>query len=170
MSDLNTLHQAITDTVRAAMPQFETVDSYAAAQQNTALPALLHAITGLKPGTDPGDGHSCVVATFEARIVVDASRPQAALDATALAAQLIVLLRKQYWDVDFVEDARAIKALPQGTDLPAASWLVQWEQTLHLGDTQWPWPNQPPGSLVFAFDPDSGPGKEADYKTPEDFE
>lgn len=165
MSDLNALHQAITDTVTAAMPQFATVKSYAAVQQDTALPALLHAITGLKPGTDPGDGHSCVVATFEARIVVDASRPQAALDATALAAQLMVVLRKQYWGIDFVEDARAVVAQPKAV----ASWLVQWEQTLHLGDAQWPWPNQPPGSLVFAFDPDSGPGKEADYKAPEDF-
>lgn len=165
MSDLNTLHQAITDTVKAAMPQFETVDSYAAVQQDTALPALLHAITGLKPGTDPGDGHSCVVATFEARIVVDASRPQAELEATALAAQLMVVLRKQYWGIDFVEDARAVVAQPKAV----AIWLVQWEQTLHLGDAQWPWPNQPPGSLVFAFDPYSGPGKEADYKAPEDF-
>ena len=169
MSDLNALHEAITATVREAMPQIETVSSYAAMQQGTALPALFHAITGLKPATDPGDGHSCIVATLEARIVVDGSRPQAALEATTLAAQLMVLLRKQYWGIDFVEDARAIKALPQGTDWPVASWLLQWEQTLHLGDAQWPWPNQPPGSLVFAFDPDSGPGKEADYKTPEDF-
>ena len=43
------------------------------------------------------------------------------------------------------------------------------EQVLHLGQAQWPWPNQPPGSLVFSFDPDTGVGHEDSYKAPEDF-
>lgn len=169
MSELSRLHEAITTTIKAAMPQFETVGSYTTVQQDTALPALFHTITSLKPSTDPGDGHSCILATFEARIAVDGHRPQAALESTELAAQLMVVLRKQYWGIDFVEEAHTLQALPQATDLPTATWVLQWQQVLHLGEAQWHWPNQPPGSLVFAFDPDSGPGKEGGYKAPEDF-
>ena len=169
MSELSRLNEAITATIKAAMPQLETVGSYAAVQQDTPLPALFHTITALKPSSDPGDGHSCIVATFEARIAVDVHRPYASLESTALAAQLMVLLRKQYWGIDFVEEATAIQAVPQATDFPAAIWVLQWQQVLHLGEAQWLWPNQPPGSLVFAFDPDSGPGREGGYKAPEDF-
>lgn len=167
MSDLDALHQAIGTTIAAAMPQLATVGSHAAVQDDSLLPALFHSIIRLKPGIDPGDGHSCIDATFEARIHVDASRPQAAQEASILAAQLVVLLRKQYWEIDFVEEARAAKARPlYGT--PSA-WRVRWKQVLHLGEAQWPWPNQPPGSLVLAFDPDAGPGNEGHYKAPEDF-
>jgi len=169
MSDLVQLHQAITSTLEAAIPQLQTIASYAAVQQDTPLPALFHSIVEMKPASDPGDGHSCVTATFEARIVVDARRPQSALEVMALAARLMVVLRQQYWGVDFVEEARAVNALPQGTEWPAATWVVKWEQVLHIGESQWPWPNQPPGSLVFAFDPDSGPGNEGRYQAPEDF-
>lgn len=167
MSDLNGLHLAIGATLETALAQLATVGSYAAVQQETALPALFYGIVGLKPGTDPGDGHSRVIATFEARISTDGTRPQAVLEAVSLAAQLMVLLRKQYWNIDFVEEARGVQALPSST--APTTWVVQWEQVLHLGETQWPWPNQPPGSLLLSFDPDTGPGHESDYKAAEDF-
>ncbi|MFJ4371787.1 hypothetical protein ACIP1T_04125 [Pseudomonas japonica] len=167
MSDLNGLHQAIGATLETALAQLATVGSYAAVQQETALPALFYGIVGLKPGTDPGDGHSRVIATFEARISTDGTRPQAVLEAVSLAAQLMVLLRKQYWNIDFVEEARGVQALPSST--APTTWVVQWEQVLHLGEAQWPWPNQPPGSLLLSFDPDTGPGHESDYKPAEDF-
>ncbi|MDU9391521.1 hypothetical protein [Pseudomonas sp. zfem002] len=167
MSDLNGLHLAISATLETALAQLATVGSYAAVQQETALPALFYGIVGLKPGTDPGDGHSRVIATFEARISTDGTRPQAVLEAVSLAAQLMVLLRKQYWNIDFVEEARSVQALPSST--APTTWVVQWEQVLHLGEAQWPWPNQPPGSLLLSFDPDTGPGHESDYKSAEDF-
>lgn len=169
MSDLNGLHEAISTTLRTAMPQLASVASYTAQQPGTPLPALFHGLVGLRPGTDPGDGRVCVVATFEARIVVDAGRTAASIEAASLAAQAMVVLHQQYWGSDFAEPTKAIRAVPHASEWPAALWTVQWEQVLYLGDEQWPWPDQPPGSLVFAFDPDSGPGKEADYKTPEDF-
>lgn len=159
MSDLNALHQAINTTLRAAMSPLETINFNTTVQPDTPLPALFHRIIGLKPGVDPGDGHSRIIATFEARI-----HAPAPLQATTLAAQLMVLLRKQFWDIDFVEEARAVLAQPIDD-----VWTVQWEQALHLGDAQWPWPNQPPGTLVLAFDPDSGPDHESTYQTPEDF-
>ncbi|MDZ4325521.1 MAG: hypothetical protein U1A73_11005 [Pseudomonas sp.] len=27
-------------------------------------------------------------------------------------------------------------------------WVVEWTQQIYLGEAQWPWPDQPPGTLV----------------------
>lgn len=170
MNELTTLHEAITATIKLAMPVLETVEAYVPANQSTTLPALLHAITGLKPGIDPGDGRSCIAATFEARILVDSNLPQASLQAVTLATQLAVLLRKQFWGLDFVEETQQVQALPV-LAVPASpvavEWRVQWEQVLRLGIVQWPWPDEP-GPLAFAFSPDTGLGNEGSYLQPED--
>ena len=46
-------------------------------------------------------------------------------------------------------------------------WLVEWTQSLRLGDPEWAWEDQPPGSLMLGFDPQTGPGHEPDYFAPE---
>jgi hypothetical protein len=35
-------------------------------------------------------------------------------------------------------------------------WLVEWTQQVYLGLEEWPWPEEPPGSLVFEVDPGDG--------------
>nr|BFE89970.1 hypothetical protein GCM10020185_05060 [Pseudomonas brassicacearum subsp. brassicacearum] len=49
-----------------------------------------------------------------------------------------------------------------------AVWVVEWTQTIYLGEEEWPWPNQPPGSLLWGFSPDTGSGSEGSYQPPED--
>ncbi len=170
MSELTTLHQAITATIKTAMPELASVDAYVAVDSSTALPALFHSITALRPAADPGDGRASILATFEARLHVDAADTQAPLRAVTLVTQLAVLLRKQFWEIDFVEAANNIQAVPVLPDPNSAApvtWQVKWEQVLRLGTLQWPWPDEP-GPLAFAFSPDTGPGHEADYQSPED--
>lgn len=79
MSELTTLHQAITATIKTAMPELASVDAYVAVDSSTALPALFHSITALRPAADPGDGRASILATFEARLHVDAADTQAPL-------------------------------------------------------------------------------------------
>lgn len=171
MSELTTLHTAITEAVQAAMPLLATVGAYAEATEGTALPALFHSITDMRSGTDPGDGRSAVIATVRARITVATSTPQARLHAGMLAAQLIDLLRQQRWGLDFVEGACNVHASTDASTGGVAgdvTWNVQWEQVVLLGHTQWPWPDQPPGTLAFAFSPDTGPAHKDAYQAPED--
>ncbi|MNN92135.1 hypothetical protein D3C81_2103710 [compost metagenome] len=49
-----------------------------------------------------------------------------------------------------------------------AVWVVEWTQVIYLGEEEWPWSDQPPGTLVFGFSPDTGPGSENQYIAPED--
>lgn len=171
MNELGTLHEAITATLSAGMPELQRIEAFAVPAEGMALPALLHTLTGMKPGTDTGDGRACVFASFEARIVVSAARQQASLEAMTLAAQLIVLLRQQFWGLDFVEAATNVRAGPATLppEVPGTlEWRVQWEQPVYLGDLQWPWPDQPPGTLLFAFSPDTGLAHKDSYRAPED--
>ncbi len=92
------------------------------------------------------------------------------MQAAILAAQLLELLRCQQWNLDFVEGATAVWAKPAGTVADPtyrAEWIVQWQQLIYLGQEQWPWADQPPGTLVLGFSPDTGPGHEGDYQSPE---
>lgn len=166
MNELTTLHEAITASIKVAIPTLETVGAYAAAEASTVLPALLFAITSLEPGVDPGDGRSGISAGFEAHILVDPASAQAPLLALTLASELAVLLRKQFWALDFVEGATNVRAVPAVAS-PATTWLVQWQQVVRLGAASWPWPDES-GPLAFAFSPDTGPGNEGAYQSPED--
>lgn len=162
MIELTTVHECITVGIKGAIPALQTVQAYGVPDAGTALPALFHGIGAMKPDTDPGDGRVHVLATFEALLVADSP-----MQASELAAQLSVLLRKQFWGLDDVDGSlNVLASVVEGS--AQLRWRVQWDQGLYLGEPQWVWPYQPPGTAVFGFDPDTGPGHEGDYFAPED--
>lgn len=156
-SELRVLHEAITATLKAGIPQFEVVEAYPVLKEGMKLPALLYAATNFAPGTKPGDGRLCVTVTFEALILLESKRTLAPLQAAILASKLMQLLDDQYWNIEFVDHAKDVQAMPSEF-MPelarCAGWSVMWRQDVYLGDTTWPWSDEPPGSLV--FDSDSG--------------
>jgi hypothetical protein len=32
-------------------------------------------------------------------------------------------------------------------------WVVEWTQQIYLGEIEWRWPDEPPGTLLFAIHP-----------------
>ncbi|EOG3619355.1 hypothetical protein ACK9U2_001190 [Pseudomonas putida] len=170
-SELTRLHEAMTATLQAELPQFQLIEAYPKlVKEGMAVPALLFAATNFAPGDDPGDGRLCLKVTFESVVLLESSRALAPLQAAILASKLMKVLQQQYWKLDFVGPTENAQAMP-AEFLPemarCVGWAVQWQQDVYLGDTEWPWENEPPGSLVFAFDPDSGPGSENQYQAPE---
>lgn len=157
-SELHRLHEAMTDAIKAAMPQVVYVQDYPVLEEGMPLPALIYALTNLAPWEDPGDGRVSLLATFEACILVESSRDRAPLQAAILAGKLVQLLHNQYWDLDFVDHVRDVQAMPTES-IPeleqCSAWSVQWRQPVYLGETEWPWPDEPPGSLVFVVGPDA---------------
>ncbi|MBB4867349.1 hypothetical protein HNP46_006261 [Pseudomonas nitritireducens] len=137
-------------------------------QVPATLPALALEYAGLLPGKDPGNGQTALICRLQARILV--ARDDAAAEALALrnVAALAVLLRAQNWELE-LEPVSFIQAQPE-LDNPALAacrvWLVEWQQPVLLGDTEWPWEDQPSGSLMLGFDPQTGPGHEDDYFDP----
>lgn len=170
-SELKQLHDAMTATLQAQLPQFQHIEAYPKLiKEGMKLPALLYAATNFAPCDDPGDGRLLLKVTFEALVLLESSRPLAPLQAAILASKLMQQLRLQYWGLDFVGPTVDVEAMPAEFAPQLArsvGWAVQWQQDVYLGDTEWPWENEPPGSLVFAIDPDSGPGNEGGYQSPE---
>ena len=170
-SELKQLHDAMTATLQAELPQFKLIEAYPKLiKEGMKLPALFYAATNFAPGDDPGDGRLCLKVTFEALVMLESSRPLAPLQAAILASKLMKVLQLQFWEVDFVGPTENVQAMP-AEFLPelarCVGWAVQWQQDVYLGETEWPWENEPAGLLVFAFDPDSGPGNEDQYQAPE---
>ncbi|MEX5586366.1 MULTISPECIES: hypothetical protein [Pseudomonas] len=163
MSELTTLYAALTATIREAMPELASVDAHSTLGNTPALPALRHGIVRMTADAAPRDGRSVLIASFEADITADALNPEARLQGSLLAAQLMDLLRQQFWGLDFVEASRNVQA-----QFEAGDWKVRWDQPVLLGEPQWPWPDQPAGSLLLGIDPDTGPGNQSRYFAPED--
>ncbi|MFJ2981308.1 MULTISPECIES: hypothetical protein [unclassified Pseudomonas] len=163
MSELAILQTAVTATIREAMPQLASVDAYTAVGNAPERPALRHGIVRMTADAAPRDGRSVLIATFEADITADSANPEARLQGSLLAAQLMDLLRQQHWALDFVEATRNVQAQFDGS-----AWTVRWDQPVLLGEPRWQWPDQPPGTLMLGFAPAIGPGNEGSYHAPED--
>lgn len=173
MNELKTLHEVMTAKIKEALPAAAHVEAFPDLDKEFLLPAVFFGLTEFRVDDDDGTGKTILEGRFQACILVDSVLADAVLMAGWLAAQLAKLLRSQYWDLDFVEGTENVSAEPDNSSPELASfmvWVVQWTQKIHVGDLEWPWPDQPPGNLVWSFSPDTGPGSEGNYVPPEAME
>lgn len=169
---LDLLYGVIEARIRDAIPGLAFVGTMPDMLERVDLPAVVLELAELEPGRDPGTGEVGVEARFEARIIVGSEQEQCQQQAAFAAAQLVVLLRMQTWGLE-VEQAEFVRAAQDWTrpELDGyAVWVVEWTQGIYLGEEEWPWPNQPPGSLLWGFSPNTGPGSEGSYQPPEAME
>ncbi|MBC2658485.1 hypothetical protein H7A76_23865 [Pseudomonas sp. MSSRFD41] len=149
--DLDQLYQAIEKHIREAIPGLFDVAVMSGQPARIALPAVLVDLVELEPGADPLTGETALDARFEARVMVGAEQTQSERQALFIASQLAVLLRMQTWGQP-VEPAQFVRSGQDWTrpELDGYTiWAVEWTQGIYLGHEEWPWPNQPPGTLVF---------------------
>jgi len=161
MSELTTLHDAITRIISERMPRVLHVEQFPELDAQVNTPALLYGITDMTLGTDRGEGKTALIGRFQSCILVDVDRPKASLQAAILAAQMTTVLKDQWWDLDFVtgppEQVHAQPEAPTQELEQFVMWSVQWIQPFEVGEFTWPWPDEPPGSLVFNMEPGDGP-------------
>jgi hypothetical protein len=161
MSELTTLHDAITRIISERMPRVLHVEQFPELDAQVNTPALLYGITDMTLGTDRGEGKTALIGRFQSCILVDADRPKASLQAAILAAQMTTVLKDQWWDLDFVtgppEQVHAQPEAPTAELEQFVMWSVQWIQPFEVGEFTWPWPDEPPGSLVFNIEPGDEP-------------
>lgn len=170
---LAAVYSAIEEHIKHAIPGLAYVGTMPEGIEVVAPPAVVLELVGLGDADeDPGTGEVAVEARFEARVIVGQEEPNCLHVAAFVAAQLAVLLRMQSWGlpVEFAEFVRAERDWSRPELDSYAVWVVEWNQVIFLGTEEWPWPVQPPGSLVFGFSPDTGPGSEGQYQSPEAME
>lgn len=162
---LDVLYQTIEQQIQQHLPGVERVSFWPDISNHIPLPAVFLDIAEIEPGADIGTGETTLTLTFEARVIVDIIRPQHYQQAVHLATQLAVLLRTQTWGLE-VEPAEFQRSTQDWTrpELDGYTvWLVEWTQTLYLGEKQWPWPDEPPGTLLISVD-------HTEYVSPEDLQ
>lgn len=160
---LDQLYQAIEQHLQQHLPGVQLVSFWPDIQQHIPLPAVFLDIAEIEPGTDIGTGETTLIITFEARVIVDVIRADHYPQAVHLATQLAVLLRAQSWGLP-VEPAEFQRSSQDWTrpELDGYTvWLVEWTQTVYLGEQEWPWPDEPPGTLLISVN-------DEDHVAPED--
>ena len=160
---LDQLYQAIEQHIQQHLPGVQLVNFWPDIQQHIPLPAVFLDIAEIEPGTDIGTGETTLTLTFEARVIVDVIRADHYPQAVHLATQLAVLLRAQSWGLP-VEPAEFQRSSQDWTrpELDGYTvWLVEWTQTVYLGEQEWPWPDEPPGTLLISVN-------DEDHVAPED--
>ncbi|WP_030128512.1 hypothetical protein [Pseudomonas sp. QTF5] len=148
---LDQLYGAIEQHLQVNLPGVQTVAAWPAIADHIRLPAVFLELAEFEPGKDIGTGETVLVCKFEARIIVDPIRDDHHRQAVQLATQLAVLLRAQSWGLP-VECAEFVQAQQDWTrpELDGYTvWLVEWTQGVYLGVEEWPWPDEPPGTLLF---------------------
>lgn len=166
---LDQLYQAIEQHLLAHLPGVQTVAAWPNIEDHIPLPAVFLEMSEIEPGADIGTGETTMICKFEARIIVDPIRVDHHRQVVQLATQFIVLLRAQNWGLE-IECAEFIQAVQDWTrpELDGYTvWLVEWNQTIYLGTEEWPWPDEPPGTLLIGVSPDIGPGSRDQYVAPE---
>ena len=156
---LDLLYQTIEQHLQQSLGGIQLVSFWPDIKQHIPLPAVFLDIAEIEPGTDIGTGESTLSVTFEARVIVDVIRAGHYQQAIHLATQLAVLLRTQTWGLA-VEPAQFQRSTQDWTrpELDGYTvWLVEWTQTIYLGETEWLWPDEPPGSLVFSVEGEVDP-------------
>jgi hypothetical protein len=154
--NLDQLYQSVERHLTAHLPGVRSVAAWPSISDRVALPAVFIELAEIEPGTDIGTGETTLICKFEARIIVDPIQPHHQRQAVQLATQLAVLLRAQTWGLP-VEPAEFVQALQDWTrpELDGyVVWLVEWTQQVYLGQEEWPWPDEPPGSLWIGFNND----------------
>lgn len=160
---LDQLYQAVEQHLQQHLPGVQLVSFWPDIQQHIPLPAVFLDIAEIEPGTDIGTGETTLTITFEARVIVDVIRADHYPQAVHLATQLAVLLRAQSWGLA-VEPAEFQRSSQDWTrpELDGYTvWLVEWTQTVYLGEEEWPWPDEPPGTLLISVN-------DEDHVAPED--
>jgi hypothetical protein len=163
---LDQLYQAIELHLASNLSGIKAVTAWPNIKDRIALPVVFIEMAEMEPGVDIGTGETSLICRFEARIIVDPIRPKHCQQAAHLAAQLAVLLRLQTWGLA-VEPAEFVQATQDWTKPELDGyvvWLVEWTHQIYLGVEEWPWPDEPPGTLMVGTNDDA----KEDFVAPED--
>ena len=143
LKDLGALHDNIAATVRQAfgsrlktVAEYDPVDS----ESNTIkTPAVLLELGEMRPGGRVTGSRTPVELAWSAHCVLSAATVNVQREVRNFAAKVMTVVDGERWELgDAVTRAEELSAFP-GMFKPGEhgfeSWIVNWKQTAHLGDS-----------------------------------
>ena len=172
-TDLSSFHQAIIDHLKSGLDQNVTVDIYDNAFEGNSIPtpAALIQIAEMGEGQDIGDDRCPLMVGVSVHCVLSTETPDVQLQIRNFAAQVIRLVRRQLFGLaGAVSRPIDLDAMPgavkEGSDeVPGfESWVVEFNQTLYLGESVWKPEGVTPSRVYIGISPEIGIDHEPEYE------
>lgn len=164
LDNLAQLHDAIITGLRAKLPKAVSVNAYPVIERRIGLPAVVVELDEMEPGDDPGTGETALVGRFQARAIADPNCKPADLQVRELAALIAVAITHETWGLP-ISIAKLAQVGPDGFKPELDGylvWVVEWTHEFHLGQIEWPWPDQSQ-EIMLGMYPETGAGREDQY-------
>lgn len=164
---VDTLHQSITDAIKAQFPALATVEFYREDRKGLTVPACLLNLTEMEnaPDEDPGTGQLAMDCRFEAEIILNFRTPSVKLVVRQMAAAMAAWLRLRHWPGVIGGPAHVIGCYKDDFQAELDQyevWRVEWHQVVHIGPLEAD-DGVIPQQLLGSWVPDIGLGHESKY-------
>lgn len=166
--DFSQLHSAIIDEFKQKMPMLKTVSAYdPLSREGIKTPALLVELLEMKPARSLGDSRMSVNVDFCCHCCLSIKTEQVEIEIRNFAAKVLQVVNGNRWGLhEAVERPSDLSAFP-GVFKPDAkgfeSWVVAWEQVIHLGEV-WQDVDFLPQEVFLGLAPDIGAAHQDKYE------
>lgn len=168
---IDALHDAIEQRLAERLPLLD-VRFYPDLGGRVSLPILALELSEFEPGTDPGTGELALIATVQARLVMDPTGSDAERAVRQLAARVGAEVHRSTTFGVPVTPAKIRQLGPDGFHRAELEgylvWLIEWTHELDVGDPEdITLPAVVPRVVAWGVDPETGPGNEGAYMVTE---
>lgn len=173
-TDIVGLYAAIVAAIATKFPDLATVE-FDDADEDHDLPAVPACLLQLaewdaEPDLDPGTDQICVMARFEAELVLGFRTPEVKRSARVLAAAMCAFLHKLRHFPNGKAGAIEVMGAWPSQFKPHLDqyevWRVEWRQPLYLGESVWAAEatGSTPDKPIYSWVPEIGNDHEDKYK------
>ncbi|MCD4505525.1 hypothetical protein LQR30_15610 [Chromobacterium piscinae] len=133
------LQKTIETRLQEALTPAVAVELYPQLVDGMSLPRVALELDEFAPGTDPGNNQLALIATMQARVILDPNQEDAELLIRQLAARVALEVHRAYgFDLGYVAPAKIRRLVPDGFSRPELEgylvWLVEWTHEIDIGD------------------------------------
>lgn len=164
--DLDQFFAAIETSIASGFPGFVTVAAYPEDRVNLPTPACVIELVELEPAAEPGTGQLAAVAHVEASVIIGFREPGAKRRVAKMAAALAHHVQGERWGLPV--EAATVTAIAPSDFAPELDqfevWVVEWQQTVHIGRSIWGDDGAPPDQVLASWAPAIGPANEEEYQ------
>lgn len=163
---IEALTKGIKEGLKKGFPDFQTVDDYPTVEGAISTPAAFLNLSAIEPDNQDGTGRLVTVLRWEISVVLGKVPTQEVKRNTRiLAANLALWVQGNRFSLP-VREAGFVRAEPDEfspTLSRYAPWVVEFEQSVPLGESVWDGTAIVPDTVYVSWEPDTGPDHVEDY-------
>ncbi|QND83771.1 Uncharacterized protein ChrSV_1544 [Chromobacterium vaccinii] len=133
------LQKTIETRLQEALAPAVEVELYPQLVDGMSLPRVALELDEFAPGADPGNNQLALIATMQARVILDPNQEGAEVLIRQLAARVALEIHRAHgFGLEYVAPAKIRRLVPDGFSRPELEsylvWLVEWTHEIDIGD------------------------------------